>query len=413
MSVLDNTENGHKPNKLKRNKMKKYDHIPQDEQFIIEGLFKVLQNDLGHGIANMLNALDKKTGTFGVMMVAFKRRLFRDNSTMEALYQKYVDLMEDKGYIVPLLQEIKAAKSHGSKIRDNEYFNHYLAQIENGLDLAYQEMALRALKVGDVDTGSTTRASGTRTRATEKEKEEAMKKVDENLGTSVKELHKSAINMLTNIFQNDVKTGLRTINNGLKKGEDAFQILERCIKRGTHSEEVQKVKEFLEKSYDDATGLVKDVFEDAKDKAATNTIVTSSDIGFAMSDLPGDLGTFWQPKDINIKDEDEQDNDETDAPGVPFISQNILMFDKEVIRDMLNDRMLEIANLVAESGYDHFEDWTDYDKDVFNTYAEDLKKKERRYLKGRAEELRNTIALFDIRVENIGHKMLSHIVANF
>lgn len=396
-----------------------YYNIPEDERFIIDGLFNALKNDVENGVVNMTKALQKGHGTFRVIIVALKRREFRDNMPLEFLYQRYVDLMAEKGYIIPTLDEIKKARKHGMDSFSENYFKDYLAKVEKDLEIVYAEMK----KTKAAEKASEDETTRTRIRATEEEKEEAIKKLGKNMNDKIQGVEKIAVDKMVEIFQNDVKVGLKALENGLKKGEGAYQLLERCLKRGSHTEEVKKVKSFLDKAYDDVTSVAKAAYDTYKtnDVQSDTVTVTSGrssldefDFGFDPAELDDGtgLGIWWKHTDVDTTTQDTVDDEEveeTDAPGVPLISQNIIMFDKEVIREMLNDKILEIIADV----YGEEISFDEYDKELFNILTDGLKKKERRYLKGKAENLRWTIEVFDIRVENIGHKMLSHIVANF
>ena len=328
-----------------------YYNIPEDEHFIIDGLFAAMKNDAENGIKNMTNALIKGFGTFHIIMVAFKRREFRDNVPLEFLYEKYVETMETKGFKIPALAEIKAARTYGISTYNPEYFKDYLKTLENELAEAYALI-------------------------TDNKKKE-LKMENKTHSEMIDEVHNKVVGALKGLFSGDIHVGLKSIETGIKKGETAYDLVERALKRRVNHPVILELKKTLDETYD---------------KVAEEAIATFTSIG---------AEPVTEPVEI------EQETDTVDDT-VPFISPNLLLFDKEVVRAMLNDRMLEIAQNV----YDVVS-WDEYNRVDFNDAAQFLKKKERKYLKGQAEMLRWTIELVDVRVENIGHKMLSHMVANW
>jgi len=196
------------------------------------------------------------------------------------------------------------------------------------------------------------------------------------------------VEKLKKMFSSDLKVGMASIDRGIKKGEDAYQLIERGLKRRVQSPAILELRKML----DDAL---------SSDKSPSN-----------LDNFEPDVNPM---NPVNSEDCDEcvsgdEPDDDTVAAStrVPFIAdENLVLLDKSLVAADMDEKMLEIANMVMDT------DTLYYDAEDFNFYAAELKKKERRYLKGQAEMLKWIISSLGVKVNSRGHRMLSHMVETY
>jgi len=90
--------------------------------------------------------------------------------------------------------------------------------------------------------------------------------------------------------------------------------------------------------------------------------------------------------------------------------RKLIILDKENTRTKINNQMLELANAVITLVYDKISSFGDYNKSDFNFALDQHRKREINLFVGQAIALKSTIEMLDIRVEDIGHKMLSYLI---
>jgi len=218
---------------------------------------------------------------------------------------------------------------------------------------------------------------------------------------------------LKELFKND-KLMIRSLNTGIRKGEEMMDLFDRAIKRGTLKtnlnylmsafleDEIKESSKF--KFHLDKTKNI-DLFKHLSkmDETKIDNFLLEL-IGHNQEMLHLCKKQFFQYL------EDCQESETIDDERVPFIAPEVLVMDKEAVKNEINIQMLRIANIVLKTqGWD-IKSFDEYGKDVFNACFNNMKKRKRYQIAGRAEMLRWHISLYDMRVENIGHKMLSYII---
>jgi len=174
----------------------------------------------------------------------------------------------------------------------------------------------------------------------------------------LEKLEKEVVIKLKVLFEND-KNGTISINVGLKNNETIDQIFVRCFKRRPHSDDIRSIqKRFVD------------------DKIACKA--------FDNNDM-------------------------------------IQVLEKETVRSILNKHLLCFLNDVVEaastenSNYLEFAEISDYhsgEKEWINDLWEnEISKKKRKVLLGKAQQLKDIIESFQIQVHNLAFKFLLYITS--
>ncbi len=174
----------------------------------------------------------------------------------------------------------------------------------------------------------------------------------------MKNLEKEVVIKLKALFEND-KNGTRSINVGLKNNETIEQIFARCFKRRPHSADIRSIqKRFVD------------------DKNARKA--------FDNNDM-------------------------------------IQVLEKETVRVILNRHLLYFLNDVVDaastenSNYTEFAEISDYhsgEKEWINDlWKNEISKKKRKVLLGKAQQLKDIIGSFQIQVHNLSFKFLLYITS--
>ncbi len=221
---------------------------------------------------------------------------------------------------------------------------------------------------------------------------------------------------LFELFENDTIL-TKSLETGIKKGESVLNLFDRAIRRGSRkgplNDLIQMFSDEFETSkfqldYDKNIAFFKTLTSlDTQEFNDKIKIYTGDDSELIFLCLK-QYNKFLDESEISTSEDIEEDK--SYASEVPFISPEILMVDKTEVINEINFQMLDIANIVLETELCGIDSFAEYEKDVFNEIFGDLKKRHRYQLAGKAEMLRWHISLYDMRVENIGHKMLSYII---
>jgi len=181
------------------------------------------------------------------------------------------------------------------------------------------------------------------------------------------------IGILKFIVSND-KNGKRSIKNGIAAGESRLKLLQRLDKR---RRSVTSLK--LAKFYED------------------DTVQTSPSVGIMQGAIATSVNSDSQPSQP---------------------SQPIQVVEKEIVRDILNGHLLNFLNEVISSGENEcteFAELSDYhsgEKEwINNIWDEEISKKKRKFLLGKAQQLKDVIETFQIRVHDLSFKFLLHLTS--
>lgn len=88
---------------------------------------------------------------------------------------------------------------------------------------------------------------------------------------------------------------------------------------------------------------------------------------------------------------------------------NILQVDKKEFEEVINNKIEDILNLDILKEYKKM-NFLDYDKDVVNKEWEELKKKEKMYIIGQFEILKQIIDMFNITINKNGYNLMKYIL---
>lgn len=172
----------------------------------------------------------------------------------------------------------------------------------------------------------------------------------------MKKLTKKTIDKIIDLFAND-KNGARSINVGLRNKETVEQLIGRAFKRRPGSADVRVIR---------ATYM--------NDKIAIENALNDRDM--------------------------------------------IQVVSKETVRTILNNQMLNFLNevmlTVGSDESEIYDDISEYDRDemaYMNDCWDGLKKKERKFLLGKAQQLKDVIESFQIRVHDLSFKFLLYITS--
>ena len=163
------------------------------------------------------------------------------------------------------------------------------------------------------------------------------------------------------------KNGLRSIKRGISKNESILQLMVRLDKR--------------------------------RSSVATAALINFYDQKRVVQD------------DAIKKSPAKDEQDEKDAHSIQVV-------EKEVVRQILNQHLLNFLNEVISSGknisteFAELEDYHSGEKDwINNIWDEEISKKKRKFLLGKAQQLKDVIDTFQIGVHNLSFKFLLHLTS--
>ena len=404
-------------------------HIKSDkEKELIRKTMLELVNDPQDGIQRIKKVLSEGRNTFAVIMQAFIRRGFKKNNDLEFFYGQFEKIVAtDGGLKVPSLDTIKQIRANSER----EEFNDYIKNVEKELNERYY----KNLSFGNINYIVVSLDDIELIKKPESKEEPMRFQLD-------KELNIELFEELIMLSDDDINEEIYHAVNG---NEEIYIICHKQFQQYKDDLDLTKNKSEGEESnlpeFDKLVGEINSTFDDTlkpfaidlvkhfkKDKGTLKSFISKITKGGTVQDLM-DRGIKRKAnkavREVKVKfdnfiNDKKVDTSDTNVPvdtsdglgkyNVPFVSPQIIMIDKENMRQQLNAQMLHIANIVLREEDCEISSFDEYDKDVLNDIFDNMKKRKRYQLAGRAEMLRWHITLYNMRVENIGHKMLSYII---
>jgi len=119
---------------------------------------------------------------------------------------------------------------------------------------------------------------------------------------------------------------------------------------------------------------------------------------------------------VLLKKSIKEDEGESTKTDTKIDSHQVQVIEKEIVRDILNQHLFNFLNEVITTGdYVAFKNLSDYnsgEKDFINhIWNNEIAKKKKRTLLGKAQQLKDIIETFQIRVHDLSFKFLLYITS--